>query len=190
MHDRLIFIDLGTNNGESIEQFWQNTGHFYEKRSNARSYHVHGFEPNADHYKLKEKYANNDLVHIYADAAWIHYGVVQFKNAPSSLSSCVSDFTMQCYDESYATIEKVPCIDYIDWFQDFNQPNDYTVVKMDIESSEYTLIPKMLLAKQFLRINEFYVEFHHTYPSWESVSKSLLDKIRQQCPTIVLRPWF
>lgn len=187
---RKFLFDLGSYNGDSVEWFWQNTGSFFRKRGDSvEDYYIYCFEPNAKHHKLEEKFQGKKVKVIDA-AASINDGMIKFKNAPDSLSSCSALYSMQCYDESYATLEDVKSVDFVKFFKSIVFDGDYVVLKIDIESSEYQLIPDMLKNNIFPNVNELYIEFHHTIKDWEIKKEELCNQILEQCPTIFFdRDW-
>jgi FkbM family methyltransferase len=171
-----VYIDCGSHDGGSITEFLQSASIFI-KRADASVYKIYAVEPNAGYHKLQEKFPT---VEVLASAAWLYDGEVEFKNAEGSLSSCVSQYTMQCYDESYSQRTVFPCFDLAQFI--LNLDAEYIVLKMDVESAEYDLIPRLIETKAINKINEIYVEFHHPGNLINEKAKAdITDYIRQHC---------
>lgn len=177
------YLDLGSHNGNSIQEFLESSSIFI-KRNDAQYYQIWAFEPNSEYHKLNERFPNINILPV----AWLYNGQVEFKNDPASLSSCVSQYTMQCYDEAYSKKETFACVDLAEFILNLN--TDYLVVKMDVESAEYALIPRLIETKAIHKINELYVEFHHPgNPEYEQIKLNIMDYIKNNCAMEFFDNW-
>ena len=176
-----VYIDCGSHNGDSVLEFLEN-GSIFIKRPDTADYKIYAIEPNADFYNLNNKFKDKN-VQIIEAAAWVYDGEIEFKNAAESLSSCVSKYTMQCFDEAFSERKIFPCFDLSQFI--LNLSANYIVLKMDVESAEYDLIPKLIETKAISRINEIYVEFHHPgNQEYEKIKVNVMDYINVNHPSL------
>jgi len=104
---------------------------------------------------------------------------------PATGGSCVKEFHDQLQrPENHAKklhfpkIGKVEAIDFSRFIIDnFNQ-NDYIVLKMDIEGSEYKVLPKMIEDGSISYINNLIIEWHNwQFPQYNELTNSLSSTI-------------
>ena len=68
--------------------------------------------------------------------------------------------------------EQVRIIDFSRWLRATVVANDFVVVKMDIEGSEYEVLPSLLRTGTIRLIDELMLEVHYNRNSWESEDRS------------------
>eukprot|EP01103_Thecamoeba_quadrilineata_P018348 TRINITY_DN693_c0_g1_i2.p1 TRINITY_DN693_c0_g1~~TRINITY_DN693_c0_g1_i2.p1 ORF type:complete len:120 (+),score=21.40 TRINITY_DN693_c0_g1_i2:585-944(+) len=68
-----------------------------------------------------------------------------------------TSFIVEELDDEY---ESVPSIDISSWIQENLNPDDYIVVKMDIECAEYRVLVHLFETGIIGYIDKIYVEFH------------------------------
>jgi len=65
---------------------------------------------------------------------------------------------------SYERMERsVRSVDFSDFINKNSEDNDFVLVKMDIEGSEFQVIDGLINSGSFKKINEIYVEFHERF---------------------------
>ena len=69
----------------------------------------------------------------------------------------------------------VKTIDFSEFIRMFSAPEDFVVVKLDVEGSEFEILDKMIDDGTIGLVNEFYIEFH---PNHFENSEVLEDKIK------------
>ena len=146
---RKIFLDLGANNGCSVDLFLKSF-------ADSKDYEIHSFECNPSMLTAyKSKYPN---FKIYDYAVSTFYGEASFRVGANLSSTLRSDKTTGMFNSKEI---KVNCIDISDFIiKNFNK-DDYIILKMDIEGSEYDILPKMLEDGLFDGyINTLYGEWH------------------------------
>lgn len=171
-----IFIDCGANQGQSIENFKKYWMDWNE-------YEIHSFEANPDLSKYFEKYNDVKNIHFHPYAVWVENGTVNFyigKHDGSSIKK----------NKRTGNLSKVPInvksIDLSDWIKTNFSKNDYIILKMDIEGSEYDVIPHLLENEVFEYINKFYIEFHNNKVNIPyDVDQSLKEKINKYNTEII-----
>ncbi len=166
---RKIFIDGGALDGCSIKKFLRNR---IEK-----DWHVFSFEPNpylkedldkvASHFSnvtihqkaISTKNENSDFYVMYTPAS-IKVRGDKKKNGSSSLLH--EKIEWKQFKNDYLGHEKVTveCVDFSEWLSNNIQPEDYVVLKMDIEGSEYDVLEKLIEEGTFDLIDELYMEWH------------------------------
>ena len=144
-----IFIDLGANDGCSVDLFSRSF-------SDSQDYEIHSFECNPSMVEeYKSKFPD---FKIYDFAVSTFYGEASFLVGKKISSTLRSDKNTGMFNSKKI---KVNCIDISDFIiQNFNK-DDYIILKMDIEGSEYDILPKMLEDGLFDGyINTLYGEWH------------------------------
>lgn len=144
-----VFIDCGAYDGDSIEQFYN----WFKLIDDPNEYSVYAFEPNPYVMsKAKERLKGRDIV-FYEDAVWI-------ENETKEFSVHDVGSTLQKSKNTWDAGEKieVSTIDFSKWIEPFK--NDYVVVKMDIEGSEFEVLRKMIKDKTIFIPDILMVEFH------------------------------
>lgn len=151
---RRIFIDLGSYDGDTIEQFF-NWGKLI---GDPYDFYIFGFEPNLkfrEQHKSLQKNKRN--VKIENKAAWTYDGTLAFwvdlANEP------VGSTAMKSKAEKLESVEElVQCFDFSMWLKQFK--DDYVIVKMDIEGAEFPVLEKMLSDGTAEIPDKLFVEFH------------------------------
>jgi len=166
MSNGLIYIDCGVHDGQTIEFFRAGSPQFLG-RPNAREYRIIGFEPDAADHGLYEKFLHDPLVKIDPRAVWSRDGHVGFDSDAGSLSSHVAGLPAACHGPEGFERRTVPCVDFARFIMDHIVPGRVRlVVKLDIESAEYAVLPRLVETGAHRYIDELYVEWHHTVDGW------------------------
>ena len=145
-----IFIDLGAHDGNSVELFLKNY-------KDADSFSIHSFEPNP--YLVKKYKQSYPLFNIYQKAASNKNGTAKFYLGNPLSSTLRTDKTTGdiCYEKPI-NVEIINLSQFI--LENFSK-SDFIIIKMDIEGSEYDVIPKLLEDGLFDGyINLLYGEWH------------------------------
>ena len=162
-HRQKVFIDCGSNTGQGLVRFTSMYGM-------DESWVVEAFEPNPDLIGLLEC-NTKDMpmsISIYNRAVWDMDGEVNFsimieESEGSSVNKLMDSGI--CADESslayrkHDTIITVPCSNISTVLNRYSS-NDYIVVKLDVEGSEFCIIRKMIVDNTIKIIKDLYVEWH------------------------------
>ena len=167
-----IFIDCGSNVGQGLRQF----ASMYGMDS---SWVVETFEPNP--YLIATLKSNiADLpMHtiVHNKAVWDRNGEVTFSIMQEESEGSSVEKLMDagiCADPNsvsyrkHDTIITAPSVDVSTVLSAYSK-NDYVVVKLDIEGSEFCVVRKMLADGTIDIIDELYIEWHTQYLSSESI---------------------
>jgi FkbM family methyltransferase len=149
-----VFIDLGANNGSSIELF-------LNRIDNSNEFEIHSFECNPQLFEVcKKKFPN---LNIYNKGASTYDGKSKFylgTNPALLASSLRADKTTGNINYDKPIIVEV--VDISKFITENFSKDDYIILKMDIEGAEYDILPKMLSEGLFDGyVNELYGEWHN-----------------------------
>jgi FkbM family methyltransferase len=149
---RKIFLDCGANRGQSIvgakKQFGSDT-------------EVYSFEAVTVLYnKLVEKWANNPTVHLFNTAVWDKNDKVKIY-----ISTEWSDASTLYLDKFDRKVDKdlyneVDSIDLSEFIKDNFTPEDYIILKLDIEGAEYDVLYHLAQTGVLEYVNELWGEWH------------------------------
>jgi FkbM family methyltransferase len=152
---RYIFIDLGAFNGDSIKQFMKRR----KLPVKAEEFSIYAFEPNPncfDALTVLYEYLPN-FVHFEMAAAWVKNEIKDFA-VDNTKTPFGSSLMKSKRDYDSFDIVQVYCIDFSEWIKKFR--DDYVIVKMDVEGSEFPLLAKMLKDGTHKIINQLWLETH------------------------------
>jgi FkbM family methyltransferase len=169
-----IFFDCGTHLFQGFNQFSQ-------KYSIDQDWECYCFEANPITYQMsKSNYFDLlnqgfDIKHFnvavtdkrgFVD---VNCGVAYFydESEEGSFTSQASNILknppnppLLCYDEN---IHKVRSIDFSDFMKQVTSPDDFVLIKMDIEGSEFSVLDKLIYDNNLLYINNIHIEFHEHF---------------------------
>jgi len=146
-----VFIDLGANDGCSVELFLNNIDHSNE-------FEIHSFECNPHLIEVYKKKFPNFKIHN--KGASTYDGKSKFYLGNKLASSLRTDKTTGNINYDKPII--IDVVDISKFIIDNFSQNDYIIVKMDIEGAEYDILPKMLNKGLFDGyIDELYGEWHY-----------------------------
>lgn len=174
-----IFIDLGANDGCSVNLFLKSF-------SDSQDYEIHSFECNPYMIEIyKKRFPDYKL---YNSAVSTTYGEIKFYIGDTILSSSLREDKTTGMNNP--TEIKVKCIDISDFIIKSFSRDDKIILKMDIEGSEYDILPKMLEDGLFDGyINTLYGEWH--WRKLKNVNKqfhnNLVKKLQQK--GFVMKEW-
>ncbi len=149
---------------------------------------MYSFEANPIFYDLIRETGTK----LIPKAVWIEdtqknfYVVSKNKNGKAnkiSGSSTLSEqknkwnLTVGNHQESESIL--VDCVDFSNWLHNTLYADDYVILKMDIEGSEYEVLNKMIETGAIKYINELWAEFHWAKCGVsESAHNNLLAKLK------------
>ena len=180
-----IFIDCGGNQGQGLR-------HFIGKYNITSDWIVHTYEPYAA-CEIEKHITDLTYVQIHHQAVWDKSGTVVLSQEEKhemqgSSIECLLDSGL-CADKTndlyrkHDDLVEVECADIHDIVDKYDK-EDFIVVKIDIEGSEFIVLRRLLETGAIEKINELYVEWHTIYMSSESASSELAlrtELIRRGC---------
>ena len=164
MSDRKVFIDCGANVGDTIELFLRNF-------QNSHLYELYAFEPNEE---LTSNYNYKNLV-VINRGVWISDEIKRFcvGNKNTSTNSRIEEFTVGRSLSKFSKTIEIECVDFSSWlFENFKR-EDYIILKMDIEGSEYDVLDKMITDESMSLVDDLYIEFHNAGSKTKAVDASI-----------------
>lgn len=198
---RKIFFDCGSNKGRGFEWFRRLYGM-------DGSWLIYLFEPTPELYKkLNSSYAKEANIHCRNSAVWTNSGrlnfFLSFDDGGSLIFKNIAQFTgatlrkrqagkrgeinglsadLKLYSSGDIQSCSVPSINFSELIKQTARPDDYIVIKMDIEGAEYPVLRQMLKDGAFKLIDEIYIEFHDRFIPAESPksNRELIKEIEQQ----------
>jgi FkbM family methyltransferase len=146
-----VFIDGGGNNGNSIKFFLQNY-------PNASEFEIHSFECHPKMYQqLKEN--ESSQIHTYCKALSDSEGIQTFYLSNTDFGSTLNS-TKTTGKISKNNSIQVETVDISSFIRSNFTPEDFIVLKLDIEGAEYPVLSKLLETGVVKYIDVLYGEWH------------------------------
>ena len=157
---RRIYVDLGANLYESSIGNW-----FRASYPDAGTYKVYAFEAER---KYDDSYASHPDVTLLHYAVSTANGTIPWGHMAKKGGRTRSGFALgpggrrRRLGSSHNLVQDGtrPAIDIADWLRRTVRPDDFVVVKMDIEGAEYDVVPHLLREKVANLIDELFLEVH------------------------------
>ena len=155
---RRIYVDLGANLYESSIGNW-----FRASYPDAGTYKVYAFEAER---KYDDSYAGHPDVTLLHYAVSTANGTVPWGHAAKKGGRTRSGFALGPGGRRLGSSHNIvqdgtrPAIDIADWLRRTVRPDDFVVVKMDIEGAEYAIVPHLIAEGVGPLIDELFIEVH------------------------------
>ncbi len=144
-----IFIDCGANKGSDINKFKINN-------KDHQSWRIIAFEPNTECVEYMTINNRLDNVELIEKAVWIEDSTMTFYIGSNTKSSTLRSDKRSLMSNKKRTVETIDLSKYISQFNE----EDYIILVLDVEGSEYEVLEKMLTENTIDLIDKIYVEFH------------------------------
>jgi FkbM family methyltransferase len=164
---RHAMIDGGAHRGETIENFKRHR--IYRERP----WEIFAWECNPD---LAAALPKAPDVTVVPKAMWTGEGTLEFFVTDETTCSSVYEGAGHEKVPQKKRIE-VPSADFGKWLLDGFKPEDWVILKLDIEGAEYPILDKMLADGSIDLVDMLFVEFHN---EWVDVSKDRDRELREQ----------
>ncbi|KAJ3062544.1 hypothetical protein HDU98_001570 [Podochytrium sp. JEL0797] len=169
---RLVFIDLGANKGDSYEAMLGvgkkfNYSYACPPHHKPSDFEAHLFEANPtfniDLVKIRDQYNKKENVFIYpSTVVYTRDEIIPFfvdtRNHDHDFWG--SSISLAHPDVEEAGRKDMLAVDIGRFIMMNFVPSDFVVVKMDIEGAEYDIIPHLLETGAYVNIDYMYVEYH------------------------------
>lgn len=175
-----IFIDGGAHKGEALEVL-------LDKREDLQGCVAHFFEPNPDLIpELVEMGNTNERydIKVHHSALWIENGEIDFLESIARWNTLASTVVGSMNEIWGLKLDrdnpkKVPSISLSNFLEELSE-DDYIVVKLDIEGSEYFVIEDLFKTGEINKIDELFIEWHdHFFPHLKQKGNELRTKLSQ-----------
>lgn len=171
---RNIYIDLGANAIYALPRTggtqWETVGSvswFLSTYPHSAEFDIVAFEPNAEHLatharvpeaaRVKRLEYHRAAVGPRNDTAFASFEKGGHRGPGHTLG-----LQWHATRPSRPSASSVSMIDFVEWLNRNVRPQDFVVLKMDIENGEWELLPKMLQpGNNVTLIDEFFFECHH-----------------------------
>lgn len=162
---RYVYIDVGARSyGSSIGSWFRKQ---YPKQN--KTFEVYAIEADKtfhDEYKLKKR------VTLLPYAAWVRNETLSFEiNQDPGHKDVEKGRGMgriqpgQSSASSDAVVDQIEGFDFANWLKNSVSERDFVVMKMDVEGTEFDLIPRLFETGAICLIDEIFLECH--YNRWQ-----------------------
>lgn len=181
--NRYVYIDVGARSyGSSIGSWFRKQ---YPKQN--RTFEVYAIEADPTfhgEYKLKKH------VNLLPYAAWVKNETLSFEinrdpgqKADSAGRGMGRIQTFESSKTFYGEVATIQGFDFAKWLKESVSEKDFVVMKMDVEGTEFSLIPRLIESGAICLIDELFLECH--YNRWQRCCpgerSSKYDKTYEQC---------
>lgn len=177
---RKVFLDCGAREGEAVAAFMGDRsgrdGAYFnclKRHDDAHEFDFVGFESPGYKNKVQtiERLAGLRFT-LIEKLAWTYDGEVEFDSDGISDDSRIYGVSRHEGGEPWrhgnpnAQVTNTPCLDFACYVKEHFSPNDYLILKMDIEGAEYDVLERMMQCGLLAWFKELYIEYH----SWGRIS--------------------
>lgn len=161
---RKVFIDCGAYTGDTIELFKKGE---IVKRDDLNEFEIFAFDPASDHPDVIKK-----AVSTFDGQAVFSFNLDRDMASTIEPKSLRFDNIGKLTEPLYTTEKRiVEVISLPKWICQFKK-EDYVILKLDIEGSEFDILEEMIQSKTIELVDELFVEFHsfnmpEGYLEWE-----------------------
>ena len=169
---RRLFVDCGSNVGQGFR--------YFRKMYPMSLYDFVLIEPNPNCIaSLRRDFDHLKNVTILEAAAWVETGELDFfglsedQDQYSVGGSVIEDHNASMYEVDVDSATRVPAIDFAKKFNEIAADYEQVILKMDIESAEYTVLPHFLEKAKLDNLDHAYIEFHTRFMEEPEKSENL-----------------
>ena len=170
---RFVFVDLGSR------AFGSSTHDFLRSYPHSSRFDVHAFDMDAAYVEQWQRSANRSKNRRRAHSFTARHAGVSDRDAVITVATggvnAMKHLGKGAYtghDRQRAGTEQVPLLNFSRWLQQHVAAEDFVVVKMDIEGSEYEVLPSLLRSRAITLIDELLLEVHYNRNSWKSSDRA------------------
>ncbi|XP_068634441.1 uncharacterized protein [Aristolochia californica] len=182
---RYVYVDVGARSyGSSIGSWFRKQ---YPKQN--RTFDIYAIEADK---AFHEEYKKKKGVNLLPYAAWLRNETLYFEinqDPGQSHEENVGGRGMGrikpdgAKNSSAAEVNKIQGLDFASWLRNTVSEKDFVVMKMDIEGTEFDLIPRLVQSGAICLIDELFLECH--YNRWQKCCPGerspKYDKTYDQC---------
>lgn len=194
---RVVFVDGGAHNGQVIREHLDPSLNVLKNSfmlPDLRGAQFHFFEPNPLRFaELKETCAalgHEDVV--------THQKALGGEDGVTTLFPGVGewgDLATTIYRDSTEKLDEenaveVEVVDFTEFIRKNFEPDDYVIVKLDVEGAEYDIIPKLMESGVINFLDELYIEWHDEFfPDRASEGEKLRQQLKKY-RNVCIRTWY
>ncbi|KAK7294780.1 hypothetical protein RJT34_17676 [Clitoria ternatea] len=183
--NRYVYVDVGARSyGSSIGSWFRKQ---YPKQN--KTFHVYAIEADKTFHK---DYALKKGISLVPYAAWVKNETLTFEihrdpgeqvEVKGRGMGRIRPVQSSGKGEFDGEVEKIQGFDFADWLKKTVTMNDFVVMKMDVEGTEFDLIPRLFKTGAICLIDEIFLECH--YNRWQRCCpgrrSSKYEKTYDQC---------
>ncbi|XP_059668094.1 uncharacterized protein LOC132313372 [Cornus florida] len=164
---RYVYVDVGARSyGSSIGSWFKKQ---YPKQN--KTFEIYAIE--ADN-TFHEEYQHKKGVNLLPYAAWVKNETLFFeinrdpgqgKEAKGRGMGRIQPAESSSASSSNADVDEIQGFDFANWLKNTVSEKDFVVMKMDVEGTEFDLIPKLFETGAICLIDEIFLECH--YNRWQ-----------------------
>ncbi|XP_074281393.1 uncharacterized protein LOC141606235 [Silene latifolia] len=163
---RYVYVDVGARSyGSSIGSWFRKQ---YPKQN--KTFEVYAIEADKSFYKEYE--AKKKQVKLLPYAAWVRNETLFFEvnhdpgdDLQEKGSSGRGMGRIKPVQSDNDGVDKIQGFDFAEWLKTTVTEKDYVVMKMDVEGTEFDLIPRLIKTGAICLIDEIFLECH--YNRWQ-----------------------
>lgn len=190
---QIVFIEGGAHTGElftnqltkylKVKFWWGGTRYFF-KLLNLNEAKFYLFEPNPKHIatlkRYQSKYPDNRIEVINA-ACWVDHGKMKLFPAIGHYGDRGNTLHIEKKEKlDVDNAIETSTVHLSKYIQEKFLPDDYLILQLDIEGSEFEVIKDLLRSGVISYINELYVEWHvYCFPEKEHDFQYLIHQIEK-----------
>jgi FkbM family methyltransferase len=162
-----VYIDIGARSySSSIESWFKKQ---YPKQN--KTFEVYAIEADKSFH---EEYRTKKGVNLLPYAAWVRNETLFFEITRDPSKKIMMKGRgmgrnrinpVQTSSSHMGDKDKIQGFDFADWLKSVVTSNDFVVVKMDVEGTEFHLIPRLIQTGAICLIDELFLECH--YNRWQ-----------------------
>ena len=159
--------------------FGSSTHDFLRSYPHSSRFDVHAFDMDAAYVEQWQRSANRSKNRRRARSFTARHAGVSDRDAVITVATggvnAMKHLGKGAYtghDRQRAGTEQVPLLNFSRWLQQHVAAEDFVVVKMDIEGSEYEVLPSLLRSRAIKLIDELLLEVHYNRNSWKSSDRA------------------
>ncbi|XP_004492512.1 uncharacterized protein [Cicer arietinum] len=182
--DRYLYVDVGARSyGSSIGSWFRKQ---YPKQN--KTFHVYAIEADKTFHK---EYGLKKGITLLPYAAWVKNETLAFEihrdpgeHVEVKGRGMGRIQPLQVSGKEFnGEVEKIQGFDFANWLKNTVSRNDFVVMKMDVEGTEFDLIPRLFKTGAICLIDEIFLECH--YNRWQRCCpgqrSSKYEKTYDQC---------
>ncbi|XP_027336533.1 uncharacterized protein LOC113850268 [Abrus precatorius] len=163
--NRYVYVDVGARSyGSSIGSWFRKQ---YPKQN--KTFHVYAIEADKTFH---QEYGLKKGVTLLPYAAWVRNESLVFEinrdpgeKVQGKGRGMGRIQPLQSKGGFGGEIEKIPGFDFANWLKNTFSKNDFVVMKMDVEGTEFDLIPRLFETGAICLVDEIFLECH--YNRWQ-----------------------
>ncbi|KAK7289905.1 hypothetical protein RIF29_03932 [Crotalaria pallida] len=164
--NRYVYVDVGARSyGSSIGSWFKKQ---YPKQN--RTFEVYAIEADKTFH---EEYRTRKGVNLLPYAAWVRNETLFFEITRDTSKTVMRNgkggmgriSPVQTSSSHMGDMDKIQGFDFVNWLKSSVRHRDFVVMKMDVEGTEFHLIPRLIETGAICLIDELFLECH--YNRWQ-----------------------